>query len=61
MQSDQLSPIGADMTSATSLSLSIYNLLLYSVNHCKKKTVPVTLARVDDIDMKVCIIFILLN
>ena len=29
MQSDQLSPIGADMTSAASLSLSIYNLLLY--------------------------------
>ena len=29
VQSDQLSPIGADMTSATSLSLSIYNLLLY--------------------------------
>ena len=26
MQSDQLSPIGADMTSATSLSLSVYNL-----------------------------------
>ena len=29
VQSDQLSPIGADMTSATSLSLSIYILLLY--------------------------------
>jgi len=29
MQSDQLSPIGADMTSSTSLLLSIYNLLLY--------------------------------
>ena len=29
MQSDQPSPIGADMTSATSLSHSIYNLLLY--------------------------------
>jgi len=33
MQSDQLSPIGADMTSATTLSLSIYNLLLYDHNH----------------------------
>ena len=32
MQSDQLSPIGADMTSATSLSLSIYNLLLYGAD-----------------------------
>ena len=31
MQSDQLSPIGADMTSTTSLSFSIYNLLLYEV------------------------------
>ena len=29
MQSDQLCSIGADMMSATSLSLSIYNLLLY--------------------------------
>ena len=29
VQSDQLSPIGADRMSATSLSLSIYNLLLY--------------------------------
>jgi len=29
VQSDQLSPVGANMTSATSLSLSIYNLLLY--------------------------------
>ena len=29
--SDQLSPIVAVMTSATSLSLSIYNLLLYGV------------------------------
>ena len=29
VQSDQLCSIGADMTSATSLSLSIYNLLLY--------------------------------
>ena len=34
MQSDQLSPIGADMTSASSLSLSIYNILLYG----EKKT-----------------------
>jgi len=34
MQSDQLCSIGADMTSATSLSLSIYryNLLLYDIN-----------------------------
>ena len=32
MQSDQLSPIGADMTSASSLSLSMYNLLLYDPN-----------------------------
>jgi len=31
VQSDQLFYIGADMTSATSLSLSIYNLLLYGV------------------------------
>ena len=30
--SDQLCSIGADMTSATSLSLSIYNLLLYASN-----------------------------
>jgi len=29
VQSDQLSPIGADKTSATSLSHSTYNLLLY--------------------------------
>ena len=29
--SDQLCSIGADMTSATSLSLSIYNLLLYGL------------------------------
>ena len=29
MQSDQLCSISAGMTSATSLSLSIYNLLLY--------------------------------
>ena len=29
VQSDQMCSIGADMTSATSLSLSIYNLLLY--------------------------------
>ena len=29
VQSDQLCSIGTDMTSATSLSLSIYNLLLY--------------------------------
>ena len=29
VQSDQLCSIGADMMSATSLSLSIYNLLLY--------------------------------
>jgi len=33
VQSNQLSPIGADMTSATSVSLSIYNLLLYGLNH----------------------------
>jgi len=31
VQSDQLSPIGADMTSATSLSLSIFHLLLYGL------------------------------
>ena len=31
-QSDQLCYIGADMTSATSLSLSTYNLLLYGFN-----------------------------
>ena len=31
MQSDQLCSIGADMTSATSLSLAIYNLLLYGM------------------------------
>ena len=31
-QSEQLCSIGADMTSATSLSLSIYNLLLYGSN-----------------------------
>ena len=31
VQSDQLCSIGADMMSATSLSLSIYNLLLYGV------------------------------
>ena len=31
VQSDQLCSIGSDMTSATSLSLSIYNLLLYAV------------------------------
>ena len=31
VQSDQLCFIGADMTSATSLSLSTYNLLLYVV------------------------------
>jgi len=30
VQSDQLCSIGADMMSATSLSLSIYNLLLYA-------------------------------
>ena len=30
MQSDQLCSICADMTSATSLSLSLYNLLLYA-------------------------------
>ena len=29
MQSDQLCSIGADMMSATSLSLSLYNLLLF--------------------------------
>ena len=33
MRSNQLSPIGADMTSASSLSLSIYNLLLYDVHY----------------------------
>ena len=32
VQSDQLCSIGADMTSATSLSLSIYNLLLYDAD-----------------------------
>ena len=45
MQSDQLGPIGADMTSVTSLSLSIYNLLPYGgtytnvlyVLHCFEK------------------------
>ena len=31
LEYDQLSPIGADMTSATSLPLSIYNLLLYEL------------------------------
>ena len=31
MQSDQLCSIGADTTSATSLSLSIYNKLLYGI------------------------------
>ena len=31
MQSDQLCPIGTDLTSATSLSLSIYNLLLHGL------------------------------
>ena len=38
MQSDQLCSIGADLSPATSLSLSIYNLLLYGedymVNSC---------------------------
>ena len=32
VQSDQLCSIGADMTSATSLSLSIYKLLLYGLS-----------------------------
>ena len=32
IQSDQLCSIGADMMSTTSLSLSIYNLLLYGLN-----------------------------
>ena len=34
MQSDQLCSIGADMTSATSLSLSLYNLFLYGITGC---------------------------
>ena len=37
VQSDQLSPFGADMTSATSLSLSIYNLLLSVLHTLYKK------------------------
>jgi len=36
VQSDQLCYIGADMTSATSLSLSVYNLLLYG-KQCGRK------------------------
>ena len=36
VQSDQLNPIGADLSTATSLSLSIYNLLLYGESFGKR-------------------------
>ena len=36
VQSNQLCSIGADMTSAKSLSLSIYNLLLYDADRLGK-------------------------
>ena len=39
VQSDQLCSIGAAMTSATSLSVSIYNLLLYGSNICMEEEI----------------------